>query len=570
MEWMDLFEPHILNRGVMYYEDGCVSDLELKDDTICAEVEGSDFYQVCITLKGDEVQEMECDCPYAAQGYNCKHMAAVLFAYEGYLAEHEDEEQNIMDLAELNCNASENDKRQELDTLVSKIPEEDVRRVLADILESNESLKNRLQLIYDFQMNARQMAELKKEIKAIIYRYSGRGGFIDWQHAYDFCSDLRYFLHEKIPFLVEHGCCLQAFEITNLVFREVGNTDMDDSDGGTGMVAETCYDYWKEIVCKCTESDKTIIEKWFREHKETDFVIDYMEEYIDEFYERYFISEAEIRERMDTLDNIIENHNNQNDCGNIYSVRYGYQNVIMQRIDCMRRLRMSEEDIWQYRTLHRHFFCIRELEITEAIENGNTNQAIQILEESKMMDVGYPEKIKQYSRQLIALYRELNQKEKYKEELIFQLTQCEQTDLIYFNELKACMFSVEEWDKITDLVLAKSKNIYFICDVLCQEEKYEELMQEIEKNNSVHILDKYEKQLRKIYPERVIQGYLNYIMPEMDRVCDRKHYKYLVQYLKKIAKCKDGKAEAYKVAQLWRTQYKRRTALMDELRKAGF
>ena len=65
-------------------------------------------------------------------------------------------------------------------------------------------------------------------------------------------------------------------------------------------------------------------------------------------------------------------------------------------------------------------------------------------------------------------------------------------------------------------------------------------MKTIEKDQSVELLDEYEKQLKKIYPERVIQIYMNYIIPEMDRVCDRKHYRYLVQYLKKIAKCKNA------------------------------
>lgn len=30
---------------------------------------------------------MNCDCPYARKGYNGKHMAAVLFKYQGSLAE---------------------------------------------------------------------------------------------------------------------------------------------------------------------------------------------------------------------------------------------------------------------------------------------------------------------------------------------------------------------------------------------------------------------------------------------------------------------------------------------------
>ena len=571
MNWMNLFEPHILNRGMEYYEDGCVSDLQIIGNTVEAEVEGSEYYQVSVELDGGEIMDMFCDCPYAAKGYNCKHMAAVLYKYEEYLADESENEAEVYHKDSMNIvmASTVNTKRQEIERLLTKIPEQDAKELLIDMLSENEGLKNELQLKYDFQMNAIQMTNLKKEIKNIIYRYGG-GRFIDWQYAYDFCSDLRNFLDDKIPLMIEKRCYLQAFELTNIVFREVGNTDMDDSDGGSSMVAETCYDYWRKITENCNENDREIIKNWFRDHKNTDFVIDYMEEYVNEFFEQYFMSEDEIWERMNALDEIIELHRKQNDAGTIYSIRYGYRDVLLQRLEYMHRLHMLEQDILKYRLMNRHFFCVRELEISEALENGNKELAVQILEESKQMDTEYPEKIKKYSLQLISLYKESGKEDEYREELIFQLLHCYQSDLSCYNELKACISSVAEWDRLTNLIINASKNIYFTCDVLNQEKRYEQLMQIIERENSVNLLDKYEKQLRKTHSERMLRIYANYIIPEMDHANCRKNYRQLVQYLKKMVKCENGKAEAESIARKWRMEYKRRTALMDELRNAGF
>lgn len=571
MNWMNLFEPHILNRGMEYYEDGCVSDLQIIGNTVEAEVEGSEYYQVSVELDGGEIMDMFCDCPYAAKGYNCKHMAAVLYKYEEYLADESENEAEVYHKDSMNIvmASTVNTKRQEIERLLTKIPEQDAKELLIDMLSENEGLKNELQLKYDFQMNAIQMTNLKKEIKNIIYRYGG-GRFIDWQYAYDFCSDLRNFLDDKIPLMIEKRCYLQAFELTNIVFREVGNTDMDDSDGGSSMVAETCYDYWRKITENCNENDREIIKNWFRDHKNTDFVIDYMEEYVNEFFEQYFMSEDEIWERMNALDEIIELHRKQNDAGTIYSIRYGYRDVLLQRLEYMHRLHMPEQDILKYRLMNRHFFCVRELEISEALENGNKELAVQILEESKQMDTEYPEKIKKYSLQLISLYKESGKEDEYREELIFQLLHCYQSDLSCYNELKACISSEAEWDRLTNLIINASKNIYFTCDVLNQEKRYEQLMQIIERENSVNLLDKYEKQLRKTHSERMLRIYANYIIPEMDHANCRKNYRQLVQYLKKMVKCENGKAEAESIARKWRMEYKRRTALMDELRNAGF
>lgn len=86
---------------------------------------------------------------------------------------------------------------------------------------------------------------------------------------------------------MERGCYLQAFKLVNIVFYEVANADMDDSDGGSGMVAQTCYDYWKSLTLNAPEEEVLAIKKWFLVNKETDYVVDYMQEYIDEFYEQF-------------------------------------------------------------------------------------------------------------------------------------------------------------------------------------------------------------------------------------------------------------------------------------------
>ena len=43
---MNLFKSHILDRGMEYCEDGCVSDLQTIGNTVKAEVEGTECYQV--------------------------------------------------------------------------------------------------------------------------------------------------------------------------------------------------------------------------------------------------------------------------------------------------------------------------------------------------------------------------------------------------------------------------------------------------------------------------------------------------------------------------------------------
>lgn len=65
-----------------YYRRGLVRSFQFDGKSITADVQGKRLYQVVITLEGSEVADKDCSCPYAQTGFICKHMAAVLTAYD--------------------------------------------------------------------------------------------------------------------------------------------------------------------------------------------------------------------------------------------------------------------------------------------------------------------------------------------------------------------------------------------------------------------------------------------------------------------------------------------------------
>lgn len=87
MKWKHLFPVRILNRGKSYFYSGQVYDLEKKEHTLTAKVDGYDTYYVTIQLNEDEqsILHADCSCPYAEDHSYCKHEAAVLFAYDDQL-----------------------------------------------------------------------------------------------------------------------------------------------------------------------------------------------------------------------------------------------------------------------------------------------------------------------------------------------------------------------------------------------------------------------------------------------------------------------------------------------------
>ena len=81
-DWKELFAPRILQRGLAYYREGAVEMLQRKGDVVNAVVLGRERYRVEIGLKGDEITDWSCDCPYASKGTPCKHMAAVFYVLD--------------------------------------------------------------------------------------------------------------------------------------------------------------------------------------------------------------------------------------------------------------------------------------------------------------------------------------------------------------------------------------------------------------------------------------------------------------------------------------------------------
>ena len=84
MDWNALFADKILNRGLNYYKHGCIASFERNEQKIRANVTGSEIYTVSISLSDGGVSNMDCSCPHATSGNNCKHMAAALFYAENH------------------------------------------------------------------------------------------------------------------------------------------------------------------------------------------------------------------------------------------------------------------------------------------------------------------------------------------------------------------------------------------------------------------------------------------------------------------------------------------------------
>ena len=80
-------------------------------------------------------------------------------------------------------------------------------------------------------------------------------------------------------------------------------------------------------------------------------------------------------------------------------------------------------------------------------------------------------------------------------------------------------------------------------------------------------MQEYESILRKDYPERLLIKYETEVNKMASYTSDRKNYKQLVSLLRRMQKMKGGSKIVEEISEQWRTKYKNRRAMIDELDK---
>lgn len=223
MEWKSWFEKRILDRGKEYNRSGLVEELEISDNEIKALVIGNDEYEVSISVRNGEIENMDCTCPYADEGFYCKHMAAVLYAYE----------------AAPKAKYSAKELKPKAEELVLNADEKTIRGFLINALKKDKKLLDSFTLAVSSSSGDISISSYKKRIDDIISKYTDRHGYIDYYAAGDFIDAALDFVYDELYKLTEKGYIKEAFELSTYLFKEVSDVDIDDSDGGCQLSAQS-------------------------------------------------------------------------------------------------------------------------------------------------------------------------------------------------------------------------------------------------------------------------------------------------------------------------------------------
>lgn len=560
MNWKKLFARHILERGYDYYCEDAVENLEVLDDEIRADVIGTEDYEVEISLSNGEVTDMYCSCPYAASGNNCKHMAAVLYEW----SENKEEKNTIhSDLFQPAMTIDVYKKKVDaVEKLVNSANEEDVRSFLISVLSEDEKLLLRFYNTMSKQITPEVIRHYIRQVDIIASHYLGRDRFINYYEASGFISELEDVIYSDVRQMMDNENYLSAFEVMNYIFILIGEVDIDDSDGGTSMLADKIYQLWLELLAKVSLKEKRKMFDWFISHLDGS-VIDYLEERIEQVIMDEFQEKEYEQEKFDLIEEMIVRSESSDSA---WFRDYKLGKWVLRYLEMLKEKNVSDKKIdevckkyWQNSSVRRYYidFCM---------EKKEYDHVLQILDESISLDKYYRGLVSEYGIMKKDIYLLQGNREAYIKQLWKLVLEHDTVNLDWYRELKE-QYTANEWLVKREEIFKKLSKKTYIDKLYMEEKLYDRLLTYALDCSGLHILQEYEDILKAQYPKQLLDKY-KYELNEMAlHTSNRQNYAYLVSLLRRMKQINGGLDVVEQIVADWKAKYRNRPAMMDELRK---
>ena len=545
--WKDLFKPWILDRGYEYYLADCVDNLRISKDSILADVIGSDTYSVEISLFQGLPAAMECTCPHAESGNNCKHMAAVLFAadLDHFLPQNAQEETSHLDVLPW-------------ETAVNNLSDTALRALIRELATDNVSLQNRLiRLSTESPTDAGPLG-WKTDLMKMVWDVADDDDYISYDDAYDLMMDMIDYMDRRLTPLLSQGSVMDAYDLVSTVFTVAAELEMDDSDGGLYSLIESCKDAWRTIFDLASSEERLRIHQCVWLEKDlwpSDFALD---ELLD-FFLSIDWGETFNKQHLNWLDQKIS-HLSSND--------YHMRNYLTLRETIMRNLGASEDDVIRFWKPYATLSFARD-RLLDLYMQSDPQAAISLLRECKIKDQNSHYTLLSHSKKLIQLYCEEQMEADCKEELLYLILHLRYISAPYL-QLLVDHCDPNEWSQLLHRLLSSSNTSHDRCTLLDFNKDYTQLAAELKINGRLSLFDTYEHNLRQWSEYAARECLVHILKKEMEAASCRKNYWTVIQHLRRVCTYPDGYTTAKNLAQYWRTYHNNRPAMKDELKKAGF
>lgn len=572
------FVPYqILERGEDYYETGAVSELEeTSPEEWTATVEGTDTYNVEISLAGEEIESWYCDCPY--DGEICKHVVATLLAIR-----EDKEKENKSAFSKMSPKAAE-EKTIQLDAdtqqLLSFTNPQELSQFVCEYASTHPEFKtafwNRF-ITKELSAPSKEKDYRKAILKAFDppqhskhSRYHNRytDNVRDWETIF---SKLDTFL-DKADFFLKQGKIDNTIAIALQILRSIGENYDDElvynDDFSTSLYCEQAGELLTEVVKHpaTTQKQKEEILQELGQIAEISVYRHYDVYDVDELMMQINLSIQSPDKALELIDKLLEERKDSYD---LYELVLRKVNLLVEQQEEQK----AEETIRQYLYLTE----IREREIEKLIARKQYDEALRLLDEGIVIaeKKDHPGTVEQWLETKVKIY-ELAHRTSEVIDTCRLLFISSSDRLAYYAKLKT-LIPQEQWKSFLDAMMKETKfSKYFFlgendeAEIYVKEkddERLFNLLSSVDKDEQLEALIKYSHHLKNTYSEQLLPMYTSLLNDYAEQNIGRNHYEKIAKALVCMQKLNGGKEVVKEMVEEFRVQYKRRRAMMDILER---
>lgn len=524
----------IYQRGLDYYRSNKIVRIERKNNDISAEVEGSngEIYEVSIDFdKNGNVKFYDCDCPYDG-GPICKHIVAVLLKLS------EDDVQYNLPLEEM----------------LESLTKEKLIKLIVDLANKDSKIKDKL--CSKFASSLDKNTNIESEIDNIIYAYSDRDGFVNYDVCYDMCMEIDAVVSDEFSLYKDDGSLERIKNLLTINHKTISLMDKcDDSDGG---ITTILYDIKESLFTACND-----ILNSNDEEKCIEFLSTICDEMKNKNYDYWLESKCDLlkitvqfsKYNKSKVFEILDDFINQ--CEK--EQKYYLSNAVLLKF---KFLEMNENEKSAEEFLYRYSYVD---DICEYFVKKYIDEKKYVLAEElcidKIKNTDYPIS---WESLLSSVYEESKQFDK---QLKIELDSLINGNANSYTTVKNLMKKFDLWNKNRDALLKKLSqklSVYNYADILRDEKEYDKLLCLVKEHRL--LIKSYFPFIATEYPEDAYKLYSDYIIYLAQRSSSRKEYQSCCKEIKSLYDA-GGTAEAKRLVMFLKNKYPQKPAFLDELNK---
>lgn len=542
----------ILSRGRNYYNNGAVTDLSLEEeDTWAAEVQGTEAYDVRITLEQSGELSCVCTCPYE-YGEHCKHIAAVLYAIEEAFPEYFEGKTR---------RASSPKRRTKLEKLAEALegtPPDKLCAALLDMAQSDRHLLD--QLLIRLGAVGDKPADYKAMVKQALRAGQREYGFIDYQGARQAATQLNILLAQANR-LMEEGLISRAIALYQAVLEQTVEVygQADDSSGDLGGCMADAIGGLQDALERLLPPERQDLFSYFLQQAQRPELMDF-----DLGWEMFDTAAALVDDQASrellfaALDSL-----SKTGVDGFYR-DYRTERAALCKLGVIQRLD-GEAAAFQFMQSQVHHHKFRQLLIQDYMNRGNFTEAVALAREGMILgkEQRLPGLVNQYREILLEIAQRLG--DKPTAAALTRQLWLNSNDTRFFLMLKEQTPSAE-WPALREELIREDHHGRDMpAWVFAHEEMWDRLPALVMPDN-VGLLEPYRKELEGRFPDRVALIYERRVEKMLQPVSDRATYQEAAEFLRRMKALGKG-ARAREIADSFIQQYPKRRAMVEELRR---